>query len=193
MNHRSEGSNPSSSGAGVFTVNKYGIVKVNKSAYNQALNDANNSSDKLDLLKAVKNIVTHRKTVEVYMFDSDERAIVKRDPKDKDNNSIYRQKNGEEGYIVVVPKSKAGGTFQRDPDNTLVIITDPNAQFTAKKNNQDVKLTNPSESSLLFHELLDHFYEEKILKNIPNIDPVKWHSRALRNIGSIERNGEDHD
>ena len=127
------------------------------------------------------------------MFDSDERAIVKRDPKDKDNNSIYRQKNGEEGYIVVVPKSKAGGTFQRDPDNTLVIITDPNAQFTAKKNNQDVKLTNPSESSLLFHELLDHFYEEKILKNIPNIDPVKWHSRALRNIGSIERNGEDHD
>ncbi len=145
------------------------------------------------LLKAVKNIVTHRKTVEVYMFDADEKAIVKRDPKDKDNNSIYQQENGDEGYTVIIQKSKAGGTFKQEFDNTLVIIADPNAQFTAKNNNQEIKLTNPSESSLLLHELLDHFYEEIILRNSPNLNPVKWHSIALRNIGSLVRNGEDHD
>lgn len=192
-------------GADIFKFNKRGELKLDKKAFKAA--QGGFVQEQSDIAKGLTEVIKSDRVIEAIIY-SDNNINFSRnpmvpvqttDPVTGETRTEYKPMF-EGGKGVVIPElNQEGITLYIDGDNRAFILINQklskNGTFKADGGGE----TTPCESCIFIHEALDHGldYVRTGSVNEPagdtKKDHVKFHNKSLKNKGSKERTGEDHE
>jgi len=201
---------------GIFSFTKSGRLRFNKKMFRAFLEAPNTSEVQRELLQAVAAVVNNPKEVSVYVFEEASKIDIYRNPQVKSGKKLvvgtlndgtpverdeyepaYTLADGNPGFRVTTEHLEGGGlTLDMAHIETMIIISNREASFGyPSTSNENEAVTKPCVSCVFMHELLDHFYSEKIngeSQSRPKSQQVVYHNKALENKKAGQRSGTDH-
>ena len=168
-----------------------GYLQIRRYHFNKLYRNA--TADQKILLSGLEEVIKKDKVALVKVQDN--------------NNNFYISFSNNEIFFWQRMKSNSGQTSETPMEGTTsvyaVAINDQGdgkgSQLTTDhfdENGKPLKTTAVA-STTFFHEILDEFLSTIINKTVtpesPNKEKVYYQNAALRNLGLLERNGDDHD